>query len=235
MLVYSFDQLIGLNPVYCTCSFLISLVLHIYLTYIRLTIIHYYLHINIQTIQSLSHFLLLTWYQSHSSDFLVFVNIFGVLPLTSPSSNSHCQKWVTTITSTVPVTFGSHRSAHPTAKALHRVTEQPIPSKTQTRAIRNHLTCTSTRQLKFLPHKHALHTPPPFVTCYHELTRALRARTITVTRLTHSHVPHVLARIAFCHVSPRVSSTHVSIPIVDRWLWPKSKIFNRACLAQFFM
>ena len=65
----------------------------------------------------LSHFILLTWYQSHSSDFLVPVDISGVLPLPSPSSSSHCQNQVTTVTPTVPATLGYHRSAHPTAKA----------------------------------------------------------------------------------------------------------------------
>ena len=65
----------------------------------------------------LSHFILLTWYQSHSSDFLVPVDISGVFPLPSPSSSSHCQNQVTAVTPTVPATFGYHRFAHPTAKA----------------------------------------------------------------------------------------------------------------------
>ena len=65
----------------------------------------------------LSHFILLTWYQSHSSDFLVPVDISNVLLLLSPSSSSHCQKRVTTVTPTVPKTLGSHRYTHPTAKA----------------------------------------------------------------------------------------------------------------------
>ena len=64
----------------------------------------------------LSHFILLIWYQSHSSDFLIPVDISDVLPLLSPSSSSHCQKRVTAVTPTIPATLGSHRSAHPTAK-----------------------------------------------------------------------------------------------------------------------
>ena len=74
------------------------------------------IHINLQTIQSFSHFIFLTWYQSHSSDFLVPVDISGILPLPSPSSSSHCQKRVTIVTPTVPATLGSHCSAHPTIK-----------------------------------------------------------------------------------------------------------------------
>ena len=64
----------------------------------------------------LSHFILLTWYQSHSSDFLVPVDISGVLPLPSPSSSHHCQKRATAITSTVLATLGYQRSAHSIAK-----------------------------------------------------------------------------------------------------------------------
>ena len=64
----------------------------------------------------LSHFILLTWYQSHSSDSLVPVDIFGVLPLPSLSSSSHCQKRAIAVTPTVPTTLGYQRSAHSTAK-----------------------------------------------------------------------------------------------------------------------
>ena len=64
----------------------------------------------------LSHFILLTWYQSHSSDFLVPVDISGVLPLPSPSSSRHCQKRATAVTPTVPATLGYQHSAHSTAK-----------------------------------------------------------------------------------------------------------------------
>ena len=64
----------------------------------------------------LSHFILLTWYQSNSSDFLVPVDISGILLLPSPSSNSHCQKRAIAVTPTVPVTLGYQHSAHSTAK-----------------------------------------------------------------------------------------------------------------------
>ena len=47
-------QPIGLSLVYYTCGLLFLLVLHTYLTYIRLSIVHCYTHINIQTIQSFS-------------------------------------------------------------------------------------------------------------------------------------------------------------------------------------
>ena len=59
---------------------------------------------------------MLTWYQSHSSDFLVPVDISGVLPLPSPSSSRHCQKQATAVTPTVPATLGYQRSMHSTAK-----------------------------------------------------------------------------------------------------------------------
>uniref|UniRef100_A0A7N2MQE8 Exonuclease domain-containing protein n=1 Tax=Quercus lobata TaxID=97700 RepID=A0A7N2MQE8_QUELO len=55
--------------------------------------------------------------KSHSSDFLVPVDISGVFPLPSPSFSSHCQKRVTAVTLTVPATLGSHCSTHPTVKA----------------------------------------------------------------------------------------------------------------------
>ena len=64
----------------------------------------------------LSHFILLTWYQSHSSDFLVPVDISGVLPLPSPSSSRHCQKRATVVTPTVPATLEYQRCVHSTAK-----------------------------------------------------------------------------------------------------------------------
>ena len=63
-----------------------------------------------------SHFILLTWYQSHSFDFLVPVDISSVLPLPSPSSSRHCQKRAIAVTSTVPTTLGYQRSAHSTTK-----------------------------------------------------------------------------------------------------------------------
>ena len=84
----------------------------------------------------LSHFTLLTWYQSHSSDFLVPMDISGVLPLPSPSSSSHYQKRATVVTSTVPATLG-----YQLPKKRHRKTKQPIPSKTQPRTARNCITC----------------------------------------------------------------------------------------------
>ena len=49
-----------------------------------------------------SHFILLIWYQSYFSDFLVPMDIFGVLSLPSFLSSSHCQKRVTAVTPTPP-------------------------------------------------------------------------------------------------------------------------------------
>ena len=63
----------------------------------------------------LSHFILLIWYRSHSSYFLVAVDISSILPLPLPSFSNHCQKRVSTITPIVPATLGSH--VHPTTKA----------------------------------------------------------------------------------------------------------------------
>ena len=64
----------------------------------------------------LSCFILLTWYQSHSSDFLVPMDISDVLPLPSPSSSRHCQKRATAVTPTIPATLGYQRFVHSTAK-----------------------------------------------------------------------------------------------------------------------
>ena len=112
------DQPIRLSPVYCTCSLLILLVLHTYLAHIRLSNVHYYFtHQYTDYSVVFSHFIFLTWYQSHSFDFLVPVNISGVLLLPSPSSSIHCQKRVIAVTSIVPATLGSYHYVHPTAKA----------------------------------------------------------------------------------------------------------------------
>ena len=90
-------------------------------------------------------------------------------------------------------------------KKRHRKTEQPIPSKTQPRMVRNCITRTSTRRLKFLPHKHALHMPPRAVSICHapHAPHALVPRSPTrPTRLLH---------FASCHISPKVTShCHVS-------------------------
>ena len=48
-----------------------------------------YTHQYIDYLVFLCHFIFLIWYQSHSSDFLVPVDISSVLPLPSPSSSSH--------------------------------------------------------------------------------------------------------------------------------------------------
>ena len=127
------------------------------------------IHINIQTIQSFSHFIFLTWYQSHSSNFLVLVDISGVLSLPSPSSSSHCQKRVTAVTPTVPATLGSHCSTHPTvkAKALSDRTDNPEQNPTKNGQKALHM---------------RLHAPPE--------VSASRARAPRVVTLTHA--PHAL-------------------------------------------
>ncbi|XP_050248564.1 receptor-like protein EIX2 [Quercus robur] len=73
------------------------------------------------------------WFYSQSSDFLVPVDISGVLSLPSPSSSSHCQKRVTAVTPTVPANLGFHCSAHPTvkAKALSDRTDNPEQNPTK--------------------------------------------------------------------------------------------------------
>ena len=89
----------------------------------------------------------------------------------------------------------------PLPKQRHRVTERPIPSKTQLRKARNYITRTSTRWLKFLPHKHALHAP----SC-----------AVSVSHAPATRAPTRLLRFTYCHVNPRVTLAHVSIPIIDR-------------------
>ena len=81
----------------------------------------------------LSHFILLIWYQSHSSDFLIPVDISDVLPLLSPSSSSHCQKRVTAVTPTIPTTLGSHRSTHPTIKVKAQSDRTANPKQNPTK------------------------------------------------------------------------------------------------------
>ena len=146
----------------------------------------------------LSHFILLTWYQSHSSDFLVPMDISGVLPLPSPSSSSHCQKRITIVTPISLQLSDLIVLLIQLLKQRHRVIEQTIPRKTQPRTARNHLTRTLTRQLKFLPYVHALHAPPRSVTRDHALTRTSCARIIAITHHTRSHVPHAPATYRGC-------------------------------------
>ena len=110
-----------------------------------------------------------TWYQSHSSDFLVLMDISGVLLLPSPSSSSHCQKRVTAVTPIVPATLGYHRSAHPTvkAKALSDRTDNPEQNPTKngqkTAHTRPHappeFSASRTRATRAVPLTHAPHVP----------------------------------------------------------------------------
>ena len=151
LLVYSLDQF---SPIYCQCIAQITLahwaqpnILYLQFTpftctahipslykalYYTLLFTHQYTDYSV----FLSHFTLLTWYQSHSSNFLVPVDISGILSLPSPSSSSHYQKRATAVTPTVPATLG-----YQLPKKRHRKTKQPIPSKTQPRTARNCITC----------------------------------------------------------------------------------------------
>ena len=101
----------------------------------------------------LSHFILLTWYQSHSFDFLVPVDISGVLPLPSPSSSRHCQKRATAVTPTVPATLGYQHSVHSTAKQQAQKDRTANPEQNPTKnGQKLHHTRQSTRT-------HAPHAP----------------------------------------------------------------------------
>ena len=139
------DQPIGLSPVYCTCSLLILLVLHTYLTYIRLSIIYYYSH-RIYRLFSLSlfHFIFLTWYQSQCSDFLAPVVFFGIFLLPLPLSSTHCQKRVTAVRSTTPKTLGSSPSIHHPANLRAQIDRSHNSRKnpTQINSIQHH-TCSN--------------------------------------------------------------------------------------------
>ena len=147
----------------------------------------------------LSHFILLTWYQSHSSNFLVPMDISGVLLLPSPSSSSHCQKRVTAVTPIVPATLGYHRSAHPIAKAKAQSDRIANPEQNPTK------------------NSQKLHH-----TCLHMLAvvSASRARASRIVSISHvlphasSHAPTCLTRLlhfTYCHVNPKVTShCHVS-------------------------
>ena len=149
---------------------------------------------------------MLTWYQSHSSDFLVPVDISGVLPLPSPSSSRHCQKRATAVTPTVLQHSDINVLCIQLPNNKHRKTEHPIPSKTQPRTARNYLSRAPTRRLKFLPHEHALHAPPSAV------TRLPRAPTRQAT-LTHApHAPAVESPPATSALGDvtQATSAHVS-------------------------
>ena len=145
----------------------------------------------------LSHFILLTWYQSHSSDFLVPVDISGVLPLPSPSSSSHCQNQVTAVTPTVPTSLGYHYSTHPTAK-----------SKAQSDRTAN-LEQNSTKNSQKLHHTHS-YTPPEVSA---SRARAPRASTrcqylsrASQARPRFPMSPTRLLYFTYCHVGPKVTS-----------------------------
>ena len=71
--------------------------------------------------------------------FLVPVDISGIPPLPLPSSSSHCQKRVITVTPTVPTTLGSHRSVHLTAKAKAQNDRTDNPEKNPTKNIQKGL------------------------------------------------------------------------------------------------
>ena len=148
-------------------------------------------HINIQTIQSSSYFIFLTWYQSHSSDFLVPVDISGVLPLPSPSSSNHCQKRVTAVMPTVPATLGSRHSAHPTVKAkvlsdrIDNPEQNPTKNGQKTSHTRPHalpeFSASRTRATRAAT---SLHAPSL------SLTRHTRQTSRPPRALTHLHAPH---------------------------------------------
>ena len=108
---------------------------------------------------SLSHFIFLTWHQSHCSDILVPVVIFGFLLLPLLSSSSHYQKRVTTVTPIVPVTLGSHRSVHQTAKAKAYCDRTANLEQNPTKnSHRGQDTC----RLKLLTIEHTLHVSLTF-------------------------------------------------------------------------
>ena len=147
---------------------------------------------------------MLIWYQSHPSDFLVPVDISGVLPLPSPSSSSHCQKRVTAVTPTVPATLGSHCSAHPTvkAKALSDRTDNPEknPTKNSQKPIHTRLhaplevSASRARAPRTTTHRH---TPSLSLMRPTRLTRRNPRTTCAHTRQL---------RFTDCHISPSVTS-----------------------------
>ena len=151
---------------------------------------------------------MLTWYQSHSFDFLVPMDISGVLPLPSPSSSRHCQKRATAVTPTVLQYSDINVLCIQLPKNRHRKTEQSIPSKTQPRTARNCITragwsfcLTSTRSTRrqYLPRtSHAPHAP------------------------VHSH-SRACCCFSSCHVSPRWRHTATSAHVIS---WPLTLIVD---------
>ena len=150
----------------------------------------------------LSHFILFTWYQSHSSDSLVPVDISGVLPLPSTSSSRHCQKRATAVTPTVPATLGYQRSAHSTAKEKAQkdriANPEQNPTKNGQKLHHTHLHAlleVSASRARAVGTCHAPYAPPT-----HQST------------LTHMpHAPHVPVVLLFLPRKPQVTShCHVS-------------------------
>ena len=179
-------------PIYYTCSLLLLLVLHTYLAYIRLSIVHYCLHINIQTIKSFSltlycyhgirAFPLTFWFLWTSPAFFRCPRLHPVVTVRSEPPPSRPQYLQHSDINVLRIQLPNKR---------HRKTKQPIPSKTQPRTARNCITRASTRRLKFLPHEHV----PP--------------RAVGICHAPHAPVPcsftcptHLLAFASY-HVSPR--------------------------------
>ena len=142
----------------------------------------------------LFHFILLTWYQSHCSDLVVFS---GVLPLPSPSPVAAVRSesppsHPTTLSDLVYLSINSsnHR---------YDVIDKTSPIKTQPETIQKKLSRARTRRPKFLPVEDALHALPRAAAKPHVLPRASRAP----TRLTRP-VPLIAT-------SALVRHRHVSI------------------------
>ena len=149
----------------------------------------------------LSHFILLTWYQSHSSNFLAPMDISGVLLLPLPSFSSHCQKRVTAVTPTVPTTLRYHRSAYPTAKAKAQSDKTANPEQNPTN---NGQKLHHTRPHAQPEVSASRACVPRAVSVSHALPRASRASPPALP--CAPHVREHLLRFAYCHISPKVTS-----------------------------
>ena len=149
------------------------------------------------------------------------MDISGVLPLPSPSSSRHCQKWATAVTPTILQHSDINVLCIQLPNNRHRKIEHLIPSKTQPRTARNCITRAPTRRLKFLPHKHALHTPPRAVTCRQYLPRAPTRQT------TLTHVPHTPAAESLPATSALSDVTHATSAHVSSWPLTLTVDFDR--------
>ena len=141
---------------------------------------------------------------------------------------SHCLKRVNVVTPNhylSDLVYSSTKSSNHS----HDVIDQTTLIKTQPKTVKKELPHTLTRCPKFLPvttHATAQSYAPSHVLMH--LTH--------LTRHTHPHAILVTSTlVTSAHINPITSALVTSASVdFDRHRWPRSKIFKRAYLTQFF-